>query len=583
MLTNSWRCLLVVLLGLISTTSAQSLTERGLANVEACSQLLGYVRFFHPSDEAASLDWDGFAVAALAAVEDADDDEVLAQRLSQLFEPVAPTLRVAPTDRRSSIEAPLTLGTGDRVRAWRHLGVNVDGDNRQVYRSERSHRLPRLARDLPQPGALFIADLAGGVSASFPVSLWSDGERTLPASDPVPTPVSAAASDPAQRAVRFAAVAEMWATLQHFYPYFDVVEADWSQALGLALQDAATDADGNEFLDTLRCLLARVEDGHGSVFWAAPDAATEYAMLPLAWDLVEGVLVVTSVDADGVGEADVTVGDVVTTIAGVDALDALAVEMERTSASTPQFREHSALRWMLSGPNGAVELGLRREGRDPFSVLVERQRRPQVVEPRPDPVAELEGGVVYVDISRLDDDAFRAARAQMAAAAGVVFDFRGYPRQLSPSVIFGGVVTEPRPSATWKVPVQSWPDRTEVTFQTSSWDVVPEGDPITGRKVFLIDGRAISYAESCMGIVEAFDLGTIVGEATAGTNGNVNPISLPGNYRFSFTGMRVDKHDGSVLHGVGILPDVPVERTLRGVREGRDELLERAVEIARGG
>jgi C-terminal processing protease CtpA/Prc len=43
--------------------------------------------------------------------------------------------------------------------------------------------------------------------------------------------------------------------------------------------------------------------------------------------------------------------------------------------------------------------------------------------------------------------------------------------------------------------------------------------------------------------------------------------------------MRVTKRDGSPHHGVGIRPTVPVAPTLRGVKEGRDEVLERALLI----
>jgi len=42
--------------------------------------------------------------------------------------------------------------------------------------------------------------------------------------------------------------------------------------------------------------------------------------------------------------------------------------------------------------------------------------------------------------------------------------------------------------------------------------------------------------------------------------------------------MKVLKHDGSRHHGVGIPPTIPVSRTIKGVTEGRDELLERAIE-----
>ena len=74
-------------------------------------------------------------------------------------------------------------------------------------------------------------------------------------------------------------------------------------------------------------------------------------------------------------------------------------------------------------------------------------------------------------------------------------------------------------------------------------------------------------------------LAEILGEPTAGTTGEVNRVALPGGYRITWTGMRVLKPDGSRFHGVGIQATVPVSRTIRGIAEGRDELLERAIEV----
>ena len=102
---------------------------------------------------------------------------------------------------------------------------------------------------------------------------------------------------------------------------------------------------------------------------------------------------------------------------------------------------------------------------------------------------------------------------------------------------------------------------------------------LSAEIAFLTDGRAISYAETILGIVEHYKLGEIVGGTTAGTNGNVNPFTLPGDYRVSWTGMRVLKHDGSQHHGVGITPTVPIEPTPAGIAAGRDEVLDKAVEV----
>ena len=43
--------------------------------------------------------------------------------------------------------------------------------------------------------------------------------------------------------------------------------------------------------------------------------------------------------------------------------------------------------------------------------------------------------------------------------------------------------------------------------------------------------------------------------------------------------MKVLKHDGTRHHGVGILPTVPVTRTVAGIRAGKDEILDKGVGV----
>ena len=120
--------------------------------------------------------------------------------------------------------------------------------------------------------------------------------------------------------------------------------------------------------------------------------------------------------------------------------------------------------------------------------------------------------------------------------------------------------------------------RPSTNFDFNNWSVQPKEPRLKAKVAFLTDGRAISYAETWMGIIEHYKLAAIVGSATAGTNGNINPFTVPGNYRVSWTGMKVLKHDGKQHHGIGIQPTVPVTRTIKGVAAGRDEVLERATD-----
>ena len=189
-------------------------------------------------------------------------------------------------------------------------------------------------------------------------------------------------------------------------------------------------------------------------------------------------------------------------------------------------------------------------------------------------ITELEKGIWYVGMTWAQEKEFDAALPDLASAKGIAFDMRGHP---DVGVAWFSHVTK-RPCAARSGSYRGWTAgrddlRTGRRMEPSTEGAVPR------RNRFPHNGGAISYAESTMGIVENYKLGEILGETTAGTNGNVNPFTLPGGYNITWTGMKVLKQDGSRHHGVGIRPTIPVSRTQAGVAAGRDEILERGVAV----
>jgi C-terminal processing protease CtpA/Prc len=94
----------------------------------------------------------------------------------------------------------------------------------------------------------------------------------------------------------------------------------------------------------------------------------------------------------------------------------------------------------------------------------------------------------------------------------------------------------------------------------------------------LIDERAISQAEHTGLFLEAANGTKFIGSPTAGANGDVTSFCVPGGIWISFTGQAVRHADGRQLQRVGLQPDIAVRPTLKGIRAGKDEVLERAVE-----
>jgi C-terminal processing protease CtpA/Prc len=94
----------------------------------------------------------------------------------------------------------------------------------------------------------------------------------------------------------------------------------------------------------------------------------------------------------------------------------------------------------------------------------------------------------------------------------------------------------------------------------------------------LIDERTQSAAEHLGLYLEAANDTKFVGEHTAGANGNVATFSLTGGILYSLAGVGVKHADDRHLQRIGLVPDVEVRPTVRGIWEGRDEVLDAAIE-----
>lgn len=488
------------------------------------------------------------------------------------------------------------------VIEWTHTGFGTSA-TRSVYHSERT-ALSYRGGDVPTPFAdprnpLYV-DLGGGVSALVPLALFEDESGTLPhgkapvtAKKPprkVGKPKSTAEAAlvlPAtadDRATRLADVALAWTIFQHFYPYFEVVKTDWPAALESALARAATDADAVAFADTLTRLISALNDGHG---WVS-GVNDRTARPPITWGIVEKRLVVLTVDDDaGSAAGGVKPGDTIISIDGKAALVALGDELPLVSAATPQYAMWKALLRLAGGAQGST---LAVEVQSPGAKTSRQTTLTRTAilwewhtEHRPEKIAEIERGIWYVDLERTTESDLDEALPKLAAAKGVIFDLRGYPIGKWQPKLLGHLSDHELASQPGEVPVITRPDRKDWTADTGGNWTVPAREPrITAKIAFLTDARAVSAAETWMGMVEAYKLGDIVGSTTAGTNGNINPFELPGGLHVIFTGMIIKKHDGSQLHGVGIAPTVPIERTIAGVTAGKDEILIAACKLVEG-
>ena len=112
--------------------------------------------------------------------------------------------------------------------------------------------------------------------------------------------------------------------------------------------------------------------------------------------------------------------------------------------------------------------------------------------------------------------------------------------------------------------------------------LLPAPPMYSGSVVILVDESSQSQAEYTAIAFRSAPNSLVVGSTTAGADGNVSRIGLPGGLRTLISGIGVFYPDRRPTQQVGVVPDLVVQPTIAGIREGRDEVLDAAVSRALG-
>ncbi|MBD1211080.1 MAG: hypothetical protein H9535_21820 [Ignavibacteria bacterium] len=475
----------------------------------------------------------------------------------------------------------MTASSEERYHGKRSLHIEDVGTRESSFRQG-------IFTAKPNNDELLIKELGGGLQCALPLVLFTDGKKTLGSTTTSTLALSALFQDSLnaiqfakrsmeQESVRLANVIMAWNVLQHFYPYFDVGETNWDSTLTVALQATLRCTSTKDFGTIMRKMLAGLHDGHAEFY-----SFETNRIVPATIENVEGKPVVMT-SADSLLKR----GDVLLTVDGKQAW-ALLKEEENLVSGSPQYKRYQAAQNLTRSESKRAYLAVQR-GEDTISIALDRKPAREVALFEHPAIKQISGSqnkdttrgaVWYIDLAQVSVAEIEAKANEFAQAKGIVLDMRGYP-QNGNAEILGYLTDSALLSPRYLIPQIIYPDHENVQdYDTSGrWRVPPKLPRWKGKIVFLTGGGAISQAEDIMSIVEHYKLGEIVGETTAGADGNVNILNLPSGSRIRWTGMKVLKHDGSQHHLVGIKPTIPAVRTVQGVRAGRDEVLEKALSL----
>lgn len=545
--------------------AAAPLSADQTENLVALTRLLGHVRYFHPSAEVETADWDALALVGVQAVLGATSPAELAAALERVFSPLAPTLRLGVGE-----PAPAPVASPDAVMiAWHHH----DGKSyRRPLATIAELAAAATADDtpIPDPATPLRIDLGRGLIASLPIALpWNAAAATrAPARLDKPAEFR---PDGADRVTRLAAIALLGARVAHFSPRLGRTGRPWDEVLGASFARVALARDRYGLRDEVYRLFTALHDGTAQAHldW---DARLAF-QLDLSWRWVEDQLVITA--ADPRRTPGLQVGDVVDAIDGRRPVDALAELLPLGFGATAARRRLIAAVLLARGlAGGARILTVRHRDGSERSLrvglhAVESVPRP----PRPEAIAELADDILYVDLGHASPDDLRAAVGRLQAARAVILDARA---GLAKGVLdhfratLGDVGGDAPPDVIWPHGRHHFISPAVSTVEGPAPIELPEHIAV------LIDEHTTGAVEGLADALRAQRGALLVGSPSAAAPGALSPLSLPGGLKLLMA-ETPHRHVSGQSEFEPLQPDIPAAPTIAAIAAGRDEPRERAL------
>lgn len=392
--------------------------------------------------------------------------------------------------------------------------------------------------------------------------------------------------------------AGVWSEARYNYAGWDRVRADWDSGFADLLATATLRQTDVAFWRRLRCFIALLGDGQAAILPPA-SVATRVGRPPIVLRGVEGrPFLVDYLDNDEMRVARPQRNAEILAVQGIPAEQWLRDSvLPETAGATADARWERAIEHMLQGPAGtAVHLQLRLPGGERRGASVTRSVPLNArwrLEPPPFQVDTFPDGVVWVRLVSFDEPAvgraFDRAFPRFTGVRGVVLDLRdaagvGGGRETGYAIL-GRLVARPLVTSRWRTPQyrpayrgEDMPDSADAWLLVPPETIPPRADlPVfTGPVAVLTSSRTAGTAEDLLIAFRNAGRGPIVGQRSAGSNGQVAEFRLWRDWRLRLSVTREEFPDGTAIGGVGIAPELPVEERVADFLAGRDAVLERA-------
>lgn len=531
-------------------------------NIAIFCKIWGFLKYYHPTVATGKIDWDNEFINRVIPVSEMNDKTAISNYYLRWI------------DELGKID--LCKKCTDTLPGSIRFNYNVDWlKDSSVFTNTLMHRLEyiRLNRNQGKNHYTPVVNVFGFKAAS------PNYKTEKPYPDAVyPSPP-----------VRLLTLSRYWNIINYFYPYKYCIGKDWDSILSEKISQFKNAADTLSYHLAIRDLISSINDTHAGVFFT-PYLLQELGtkMPPFIFEIIDHKAVITGSYNDSLtGRDDIQYGDIITKLNG-EPLETIINERGKyISASNEDCRIRDVKGILLLGKEDSVSVTIDRNG-----LVMERiihrydfRRWNLFHTPKDDdakrPAWEIRAdNIGYVNLGNLDPGKVKKMMQDLLPAKAIIFDIRNYPKSVYPAIA-KYLNTERKPFVRASMPNINFPGI--YTFSKLMYAGTKNKLAYKGRVILLMDERTQSMAEFTVMALQTAPNVTTMGNHTAGADGDLIKIPLPGGYTTAMSSLGIYYPDGKPTQRTGIIPDIIVRPGIEGIRQKKDEVLDKAIEVINNG
>lgn len=531
------------LLGQVKPTEIQKLA--------VTCKVWGYLKYYHPEVASGKTDWDKQLLNILPKIEKAQTKEEFSLILENWIDALGQVNKNVPPKSKQTVYFDKNFDLSWIIKN-KMLSKNL------------SMKLKFIENNRFQGEQYYVAPFGGEN-----IFVKNENYKDLNFNDKNP---------------RILALFMYWNLIEYFFPYKYLMDQKWDTSLEQMLPLFIEAKSEDDFYIAMQKLSVKLNDSH-AVFFIYPKK-NKLNYFPAKCKIIDEKIIVTEILADSLAKDNgIKVGDVITKINNKTIKEIISEKRALINGSNEAAYLNNVVKSALSGYSQNVTLEFLNDGNYTTKTInwyeyYFSHKNESLRTKKKEKFKVLEGNIGYVNMGTLKVQNIPAMIEKLTSTKAIVFDMRNYPNGTFEE-LSKFLNAKEKEFAIYTTPDLSYPGRYKWTGPQKCGS--ENENNFKGKVVVLLNEDSISQSEWTAMCLKTSGNTTIIGSQTAGADGNVTGIDFINAFHTQFSGVGVYYPDKSETQRIGIIPDIYISPTIKGIQQGKDEVLDRAIEFINTG